>query len=70
MLSRWHGELEGVASDDLVYMGSICSAGEDKRIGTLNDELRARESQHVELPSHEVGRENRKGGNVEANHGR
>ena len=55
---RVHGGVEGVASDDLVQMGRVEHAGVDQGVGTLDDQLRAGESEHVEL-SGGVGREER-----------
>lgn len=48
-----HGDVEGVASYNLVQMWSVLHARIHKRVCTLNDELRACKSQHV-LPDSRV----------------
>jgi hypothetical protein len=47
ILAGIHGDVERVTSHDLVEMRSVLYARVDKRICSLNDKLRASETQHV-----------------------
>ena len=42
-----HGNVESITTDDLVKMGSVLHAGVHEGISSLNNELRAGESQHL-----------------------
>jgi len=44
-----HGDVERVSTDDLVQVWRVGLAGVDQRVDTVDDELGAREAQHVEL---------------------
>lgn len=47
ILAGIHGDIERVTSDDLMKMRCVLHARVDKRICSLNNELRASKSQHV-----------------------
>lgn len=47
VLARIHGDVERIASNDLMKMGCVLHARVDERICSFNDELRAGEPQHV-----------------------
>jgi hypothetical protein len=51
ILTRIHGNVESIASDDLMKMRSVLHARVDQRISSLDDELRACKSKHVALSS-------------------
>jgi hypothetical protein len=61
VVCRVHSRVERVATNDLMEMGSVCHTGVDEGIDTVDDELRACESQHAALSCDILG-ENRDGG--------
>jgi hypothetical protein len=68
-VGRGHVEFKGVAADNLVRVRCVRYAGEDEGIGSLDDELRAREAKHAgELGRGGLGQEDQSGGKGEADH--
>ena len=47
VLADLHGQVERVAADDLVQVGRVADARVDEGVDAVDDELRAREAQHV-----------------------